>query len=127
MSILPVHDAGTEPMACGATTQVRPADVAPLPVSARQEGQGWRAVDCELAEGHDGSHVAFLAAADGGDQWWWLRWASESREAVHIDPCAVEGVNGAYRDDCLLPDGHLGLHSFELRPVEEKHAPPVLQ
>jgi len=114
MSTQPAQEARTEPIACGATTDVRKADAARLPVSARQEGGAWRLVDCELAAGHDGSHMAFLAAADRGERWWWLRWAPRTRDIVQVDPCAVVGVNGAFADDCLLPDRHLGLHSFEL-------------
>jgi len=117
MSALAAQDAGTEPIACGTTTRVRAADAAGLPVSVRQDGPAWRPVDCELAAGHDGSHMAFLTAADGGERWWWLRWAPQTREVVQIDPCAVKGVDGAYRDDCLLPDRHDGRHSFELQPA----------
>ena len=114
MSALPAQEAGTELIVCGSATHVGSVDSARLPASARQDGRAWPAVDCELAAGHDGSHVAFVAAADEGEQWWWLRWSPRTREVVQIDPCAVEGVSGAYRDDCLLPDRHLGPHSYEL-------------
>jgi hypothetical protein len=76
-------------------------------------------VRCELVAGHDGGHVAFVAAAHGGDQWWWLRWdgqLGEVTEAIQIDPCDAELPRGQYADDCFLPESHPGPHSFDLRP-----------
>jgi len=75
---------------------------------------------CELAAGHEGSHVAFVAAVHGGDQWWWVRWDGQLRAAVQvvqIDPCDAELPHGGYADDCLLPEGHPGPHSFHLPPL----------
>src|SRR5690349_1730205 len=102
------QDSRTGSISCGTTMRVGSADVALLPASARRDGGACPVVACELGTGHDGSHSAFLAAADGGEQWWWLRWTPQAREIVQIDPCAVAGVNGAYQDDCMLPDGHHG-------------------
>lgn len=78
---------------------------------------------CELAVAHDGAHVALVAVAHGGDQWWWLRWAGglgEAIEVIRIEPCDAELQHGRYADDCVLPQGHTGPHSFDLRP----HASP---
>jgi hypothetical protein len=75
---------------------------------------------CELASGHDGSHVTLVATVHDGDQWWWLRWAGqlgETVEVVQIDPCDAELPQGRYADDCLLPQGHPGPHSFHLPPL----------
>jgi hypothetical protein len=75
---------------------------------------------CELVAGHDGSHIAFAAAANDGDQWWWLRWDGQSGEAtelVQIDPCDAVVVHARYPDDCMLPHGHAGPHSFDLPVV----------
>ena len=67
---------------------------------------------CELVVDHDGSHVAFVMAADGGERWWWVRWDALGRAVLPLEVCgqrcAAEG------DDCLLPVGHVGPHSFEL-------------
>jgi hypothetical protein len=83
---------------------------------------------CELVAGHDGRHVALVATVHGGDQWWWLRWdgqGGETIEVVQIDPCAAELPQARYADDCLLPEGHPGPHSFHLPPLpsvpEERH------
>ena len=75
---------------------------------------------CELAAGHEDSHVAFVAAVNGGDQWWWARWdgpLGEAVEVIQIDPCDVELRHAGYADDCLLPHGHPGAHSFHLPPL----------
>ena len=74
-------------------------------------------LSCELGAGHDSDHVALLATAQGGDQWWWLRWdgrPSEVTEVIQIDPCDVELPHGRYADACFLPDGHPGPHTFDL-------------
>jgi hypothetical protein len=115
MSAQSAHDIATEPMTCGATTRVRSADSARLPESARRHGTAAQPRACELPAGHDGGHVTFLAASDGYESWWWLRWGLQTREILHIDPCPAQGNPGAYPDDCLLPDNHVGPHSFEMR------------
>jgi hypothetical protein len=74
---------------------------------------------CELVAGHDGSHVALVATARGGDQWWWLQWGGqlgEVIEVIQIDPCDVELPQGPYAEECYLPEAHTGPHSFELPP-----------
>jgi hypothetical protein len=70
---------------------------------------------CELVARHDGSHFALVATANGGDQWWWLQWEGKVGELVQIDPCDAELSQGRYADDCVLPEGHHGPHSFDLR------------
>jgi hypothetical protein len=70
--------------------------------------------------GHVGSHVALVATVRGGDQWWWLRWDGQLGEAIEvmqIDPCDAELSQGRYADDCVLPEGHPGPHSFDLPPL----------
>ena len=125
MSTLSPQDAATAPMACRATTRVRSTDSARLPVSARQHGAASRRAGCELVAGHDDSHMTFVATSEGYERWWWLRWGPRAREVLQIDPCAAERT-GAHPDDCLLPERHLGPHSFELRPAGKRHASPVL-
>jgi len=75
---------------------------------------------CELAAGHDGAHAALAATGCGGDQWWWLRWDGQLEEVIQIDPCDAELAQEPYGDCCILPDGHVGRHSFDLAPL-----PPV--
>jgi len=85
-------------------------------MSADVDPAGGR-LGCELVDGHHGNHVAFAVAAHGGDQWWWLRWDGRSGaagELVQIDPCDAVLPQGRYADDCLLPQGHPGPHSFGL-------------
>src|SRR5690349_20530473 len=65
---------------------------------------------CELAIGHDDRHVGFDVAAHGGHQAWWLRWIGRRRDAVQVDMC--DGKDLDEQDDCLLPEGHRGPHSF---------------
>ncbi|MEV4637577.1 hypothetical protein AB0J80_09520 [Actinoplanes sp. NPDC049548] len=72
---------------------------------------------CELVAGHGGDHAALVATADGGDQWWWLRWDERRETIVQIDPCVARSPRGRYADDCFLPQGHPGSHSFALRPL----------
>src|SRR3954453_7540236 len=74
-------------------------------------------LSCELVAGHPGDHLAYAAAAHGGDQWWWLRWdgrPDKVGELVQIDPCDAVLPQGGYADDCVLPQGHPGPHSFDL-------------
>jgi hypothetical protein len=117
MSTVGAH-ADIEPMRCDATTRMRSADSARLPMAARRHGSASRLVACELAAGHDGSHMTFLGTSDGYDRWWWLQWGPHAREVLTVDPCAARGSSGEYQDECLLPDRHLGSHSFNTRPSE---------
>jgi hypothetical protein len=75
---------------------------------------------CELTA-HDGSHVALVGTAHGGDQWWWLCWHGRASEVVAVDPCPAQLPQGPYADDCFLPEGHPGRHSFDVSPLP----PPV--
>ncbi|HET6533614.1 MAG TPA: hypothetical protein VFH03_23750 [Actinoplanes sp.] len=75
---------------------------------------------CELAA-HDGSHVALVGTTQGGDRWWWLRWDDRVSEVVEADPCQAQLPQGPYADDCFLPEGHPGRHSFDVSPPP----PPV--
>ena len=74
-------------------------------------------VTCELAAGHQDSHVAFAVGAFEGDQLWWLRWAERLRAVVQLDPCEAEAAGSM--DVCLLPQRHRGPHSFEIQPIHE--------
>jgi hypothetical protein len=69
---------------------------------------------CELAADHDGSHVAFTVAVDGGERWWWLHWTADLRRLVEAEACDRTDDNSPERDDCLLPKGHPGPHSFDI-------------
>jgi hypothetical protein len=71
---------------------VRSEDSARLPVSARPDGPASLLAGCELAAGHDGSHMTFVGTSDGYERWWWLRWGPRTRDVLQIDPCAAEGT-----------------------------------
>jgi hypothetical protein len=91
-------------------------------VSVDSAAAGGR-LSCDLAAGHQGSHIAFAGAARDGEQWWWLRWdggSGEPAELVQIDPCPAELPQGRYADDCLLPEGHPGPHSFDVPTVRRR-------
>jgi hypothetical protein len=81
---------------------------------------------CELGAGHEGSHVALAGTADGGDQWWWLRWHGQRHEVIQIDPCTAGLPHGPFQDCCTLPDGHAGPHSFDLPPLPPSPGPATL-
>ncbi|GAA0927318.1 hypothetical protein Vau01_117220 [Virgisporangium aurantiacum] len=72
---------------------------------------------CELAIGHTDHHIAFAVAAHSGNQQWWLRWNGRLRDVVHIELC--DGRDADEHNDCLLPHGHDGPHSFAIRPVHK--------
>jgi len=101
---------------CRAVAAVSPAELLRLtPVSEYVYSEEGR-VSCELVAGHAGTHVALVASAHGGDQWWWLRWDGQPGEVIQIDLCDAELQRGRYVDDCFLPVGHPGAHSFDLPP-----------
>jgi len=97
---------------CRIATPVTAAERAVLLELADDAGTVMADLECELADRHDGCHVAFAATVDGGDQWWWVRWSTKAREVIVLDVCAGVGWPGG--DDCLLPCDHPGPHSFEL-------------
>jgi hypothetical protein len=105
----------TEAVRCGATTGLTAIETAKLRVNCRQVPALSALLICELAAGHDGSHVAFATTADDGELWWWLCWKMQVREVRQIDLCDGRRPDGPYLDDCLLPTGHPGPHSFELK------------
>ncbi|MEU4422194.1 hypothetical protein AB0F81_16330 [Actinoplanes sp. NPDC024001] len=104
--------AAPEGTRCVAASTVANDDFAILLGLRQRAGLPPRDVRCELVAGHDGSHIAFALAAEGGDQWWWVRWAADGSEVVALEPC--DTVCPAEHDDCLLPAGHAGPHSYEL-------------
>ena len=99
---------------CGATTWLTAAERATLAVLPWRTDRPTEVVDCELATDSHGDHLAFVVAADGGEQWWWLRWSNRSRELAQIDPCSAVQTDPVMDDDCMLPDDHSGPHSFDM-------------
>lgn len=100
---------------CDVTVRLTASELATLTTLPQAAGPALRHLSCELAALHDGPHVAFTLAALEGDQWWWLRWTGRVREVIQLDPCDDGPVEGPGCDFCLLPDGHPGPHSFEIR------------
>jgi len=100
---------------CGATTSLTAHEAAKLHVICRDVPVVQAFLSCELAGGHDGSHVVVAATADDGELWWWLQWGSHWREVRQIDLCEARWLDDPYLDDCLLPEGHPGPHSFQLQ------------
>jgi hypothetical protein len=118
--VIAMNGAGptTRPLSacCFSTTRVTATELARLIALPEIVDPVLECLACELAAGHDGSHVAFTVAAHGGDQWWWVRWAGPLHEVVQIDPCNVLQAGRPHGDCCLLPHRHRGAHSFELNP-----------
>jgi hypothetical protein len=111
---------GSQQLRCPALARVTPDELLASIADPEDANPESGRLACELVAGHEGSHVVFVAAAHGGDQWWWLRWngqPGETNEVIHIDPCDAELSHARYADDCLLPEGHPGPHSFHLPPL----------
>jgi hypothetical protein len=103
-----------EPVRCGVTTGLTAIEAARLRVNCRQIPAVDAVLICELAAGHDGSHMAFATTADDGQPWWWLCWEGQTRQVRQIELCDTSWLNEPYIDDCLLPEDHPGPHSYEL-------------
>jgi hypothetical protein len=99
---------------CAATTGLTAVEAAKLRVACREVPPVGALLSCEIAVGHDDSHVAFATTANDGELWWWLHWGAQTRDVRQIDPCEVRSPDEPYLDDCLLPGGHPGPHSFDL-------------
>jgi hypothetical protein len=100
---------------CGATTSLTAVEEMKLRVVSGNVPAAEAVLTCETAIGHDGSHTAFAATSENDELWWWLLWGGHTREVRQIDLCEARSLNDPYRDDCLLPEGHPGRHSYELR------------
>jgi len=103
------------PMRCGATTSLTAIEAAKLRVVCYQVPAPDAVLSCEVAAGHDGSHVAFATTASDGDLWWWLHWGERARDVRRVDLCSGSLLDDPFPDDCLLPADHPGPHSFELQ------------
>ena len=105
---------------CRAVATVGAAELLTLIAGSEDAHSESGRLSCELVAGHVGSHVALVATVHGGDKWWWLRWdgqLGETIDVLQVDPCDAELPQGRYADDCLLPEGHQGPHSFDLPPL----------
>ena len=99
---------------CGLTTRLTAFEAARLRAISCEVPAGQDSLSCEIVAGHDGNHVAF-ATADHAEQWWWLCWERATRVVRQIELCDARCMDDPYQDDCLLPAGHPGSHSFYLR------------
>jgi hypothetical protein len=100
---------------CGITTRLTAIEAAKARLKCQDASAGPESVSCEIVAGHNGGHVAFLTAADDGALWWWLYWDGPARAVRQVDVCDARRVDDAYLDECLLPTGHFGQHSFDLQ------------
>ncbi|MEU4689983.1 hypothetical protein [Actinoplanes sp. NPDC023714] len=106
-----VIDRGTSTLSrCDSAAEVTDSQFSTLLAQRYRAGPPLRAVHCELASGHEGGHIAFVLAAEQGDEWWWLRWGGGRHEILPLDVCLSQSDH----DDCLLPNRHAGEHSFRL-------------
>ncbi len=108
----------TGPADCARSTPWSPAEaalLAALPAPGQDlEDRVW----CELEAGHTGPHHGLGQIS--GPHWWWLRWQEDHgddpparREFVSLGFCGDAGPGGV---ECSLPAGHVGAHSYRLRP-----------
>jgi hypothetical protein len=98
---------------CPASTRLTASEsarLAALPGTVDLHGLG-----CELAAGHDGSHVAFTVAGSGGERRWWLQWVAHDHMLIEADPCGCTQNQAFLPGDCMLPKDHPGQHSFDIR------------
>jgi hypothetical protein len=108
---------------CGASTRLDALEFASVTALLHIVNPVLRHLVCELGHGHQGGHIAFIVAAENGEQWWWLRWDEEVREVVQFDLCDGTRTAGADDDDCLLPHLHPGPHSFDTRVTKHTSRP----
>jgi hypothetical protein len=102
-----------EAVRCKSTTSLTAVEAAELRgISGDAPAPGTSLV-CEIAAGHDGSHTA-LATISDSDQLWWLCWGDRAREVCQIPLCDGRDLDDPYLDECLLPEGHSGPHSYEI-------------
>lgn len=103
------------PIRCSAPTGLTAMEAAKLRVFSGRIPDAHAPLSCEIAAGHDSPHVAFAATANDGELWCWLYWRERTREIRQVDLCDGRLLDDPYLDDCLLPGGHPGPHSFELQ------------
>ncbi len=73
-----------------------------------------RHVTCDLQDGHDRNHIAFVQCLDHTEQSaWWLTWTTDGdgRSLIERPYCCDDCTPP---DACLLPEGHEGRHSPQL-------------
>jgi hypothetical protein len=102
-----------EPVHCRSTTNLTATEAAKLRLISGTIAAQAAPLACEIRAGHDGSHIALATVSDGDQLWWWLCWAGQAREIRQIDLCAGRDLDDPYLDECLLPEGHPGTHSYE--------------
>jgi hypothetical protein len=103
-----------ESVHCTSSTNLTAGEAAQLRVFSADIPALGAALPCEITAGHDGSHIALATLSDGDQLWWWLCWASQLREIRQIDLCDGRDLDDPYLDECLLPLGHPGTHSYEI-------------
>jgi hypothetical protein len=102
-----------ESVHCTSTTKLTATEAAKLRVLSGDVPALGTTLPCEITAGHDGCHIA-LATLSDRDQLWWLCWASQARDIRQIGLCDGRDLDDPYLDECLLPAGHPGTHSYEI-------------
>ncbi|MFE9240507.1 hypothetical protein [Streptomyces sp. NPDC007007] len=110
---------------CDARTDLKPIEVLFLHQLPEPSHELVESPRCELQHEHTGVHIS-LAQASGLDSWW-LVWApgnaqltargqNMDRRLHKMDDCpAAEDGGRGDGDECLLPAGHTGAHSFAMQ------------
>lgn len=111
---------------CGAELELQPAYLAalcvlPVDIPAAEPGEICDLLRCVLAVGHPGGHHALARSLPMDyDGEVWACWASGRQPAalLSVPDCPV--VDPDDRDEaCVLPNGHVGAHSWDLVDPDE--------
>jgi hypothetical protein len=98
---------------CKSTTSLTALEAAKLRTVSGPAALPDAPLACEIAAGHDGDHIALATVSEGDQLWWWLCWGAQARRIRLIDLCDGRSLDDPYLDECLLPEGHPGPHSYE--------------
>jgi hypothetical protein len=102
-----------ESVHCSSTTSLTTREAARLRVVSGAVPATSAPLHCEIVARHDGNHLALAAVSEDDQLWWWLRWGDQARDVHQIDLCDGRDLDDPYLDECLLPKGHPGPHSYE--------------
>nr|WP_221382234.1 hypothetical protein [Actinoplanes polyasparticus] len=71
-----------------------------------------RIYECQIEFGHDGAHGDLGQQSDMIE--WWIRWTLSASEIEQVVACSTAPGESEQDVVCLLFEGHLGRHSFQL-------------
>jgi hypothetical protein len=102
-----------ESVRCKSTTSITAEEAARLRALAGDVLPTGASLPCEIAAGHDGTHIALAALSEEDQLWWWLWRGGQAGVVRQIDFCDGRDLDDPYLEECLLPLGHPGPHSYQ--------------